>query len=420
MAAKGGITESRTFRGRFLNGTLNGTIDELGRSFSATVQPSVGETTSLAGLYIADTILSPTGTTCLVVGAHGQCYVVSMDAPFGTSGIGTISRSGTFAVRTPQMATIEGRVDAANRLVTGTIRRENGLLFEFRGAGSTTIRTNRLSNLSARVRVGESGGPNVLFSGFALAGANRKQLLLRAIGPSLRLFGVQDALRDPLLELFDQTGQLVAQSDDWGNAPDIINVGDQVGAFRLALDSKDSVLLPALASGVYTMQVSSRSGEGVALIEVYDASEDRQAASLVNISTRGTIDSGEGALIGGFVVSGNTLTRVLVRGVGPALETFGVTGVVADPVLRIYQGSNLVAQNDNWETPLPVTAARSAASGAQVSAAAGRVGAFGFPAGSKDAAVVIVLAPGSYTAEVTGANGTSGSGLLEIYQIPND
>lgn len=410
----------RTIRGRFQQGTLRGTIDELGRSFSATLQEQAGPTAGIAGVYVARTPLSPSDTVCVIVGAQGQCYALAMTSRLATSAAGTITPTGAFSIRTPQGVAIDGNVSLTTRLLSGSVQWPGKPAEPYLGTGVNHTRTDRLSNLSARVRVGESGGPYVLFSGFALAGDNSKRLLLRAIGPSLRLFGVQDALRDPLLELFDQTGQLVAQSDDWGSAPDIINVGDQVGAFRLTLDSKDSVLLPTLASGVYTMQVSSRSGEGVALIEVYDASEDRQSAGLVNISTRGTIDSGGGALIGGFVVTGNTLTRVLVRGVGPALETFGVTGVVADPVLRIYQGSNLVAQNDNWETPQPVTSTRTAASGAQVSAAAGRVGAFGFPTGSKDAAIVIVLAPGSYTAEMTGANGTSGSGLLEIYQIPND
>jgi len=412
--------EKRTFRGRFLQGTLRGTIEELGRTFTAAIQLQDGATQSFAGVYTARTSLSPSDTTNLVVGAQGQVYALSMNSTLAAAASGTISPTGAFSIRTPQSVTIEGNVSLTSRLLTGSVQWPGKPPEPFLGTGVNHTRTDRLSNLSTRVRVGESGGPNVLFSGFALAGDTSKRLLLRAIGPSLRLFGVQDALRDPLLELFDQAGQLIAQSDDWGTAPDIINVGDQVGAFRLTLDSKDSALLPALKSGVYTMQVSSRTGEGVALIEVYDASEDRQAASLVNISTRGTIDSGEGALIGGFVVSGNTLTRVLVRGIGPALETFGVTGVVADPALRIYQGPNLVAQNDNWETPQPVNAVRIAASGLQVSAAAARVGAFGLPAGSKDAAILIVLPPGSYTAEVSGTNGAAGTGLLEIYQLPND
>mgnify|MGYP003382574619 CR=1 FL=1 len=84
------------------------------------------------------------------------------------------------------------------------------------------------------------------------------------------------------------------------------------------------------------------------------------------------------------------------------------------------QGSVLIGQNDNWETPQPVGATQSAASAADVMAATTRVGGFPMPANSKDAAVVITLAPGLYTATLSGMDNTAGSGLLEIYQISND
>lgn len=245
-------------------------------------------------------------------------------------------------------------------------------------------------------------------------------MLLRAIGPTLTGFGFQDVLRNPKLQLFDNDGRIVAENDDWGNLAGVTTAGDRVGAFRLALDSLDSALLTTVNPGAYTLEVSSSGGDGVALLEVYDVSEDLQESGLINLSTRGTIDTGESAIVAGFVVTGNTSMRVLVRGIGPALESFGVAGFVTDPVLRIFQGSSLIAQNDNWERAEPVAPSQSVASSADLVAASSRVGAFPTPSGSLDAAIIITLAPGTYTAAVSGNNNTTGSALLEIYELPMD
>jgi hypothetical protein len=410
---------SRTFRGRIFDGALNGTLDELGRSFTATIRSAAGPTESLAGVYMAGTILSASGTTYLIVDAQGKGYVLSVNSTSVTAGSGTISSSGAFSIQTPQ-ATIEGDVNGDTKLLRGTVQLANRPPADILGIEVNSNRTDRLINLSSRVRVGLNGGMQPLISGFVVAGANSKRMLLRAIGPGLASFGVQDALRNPQLQLFDQLGRVIAQNDDWGNGVDISAVGDRVGAFRLAPNSLDSALLVTLDPGVYTMQIGSTDGEGLALAEIYDATVDPQAASVINISTRGHITTGEGAIMGGFVISGNTPNRVLVRAVGPTLESFGVAGVLNDPVLRVYQNSVMIAQNDNWEAPLPVSASQSAASGAEVAAAAKRVGAFPYATGSRDAAVVVILAPGTYTADVRGATNAAGSGLLEIYQIPND
>lgn len=418
--ARAAAAERRTFRGTIVNGTLIGTIVELGRSFTAAAQPAAGPTASLAGAYTANTVLSASGTTHLIVNAQGECYAFSISPTSVTAGVGTMSPNGSFAVSTRQAAVIEGKVSPTNKQLTGTVQMANEPAAPILGIGAGTTSTDRIINLSSRVRVGENGSAHSLISGFVVGGTTPKRMLLRAIGPGLAAFGVQDALSNPRLQLYDRTGQVVAQNDDWGNAAAVGTVGDGVGAFRLARDSQDSALLATLPPGSYTMQVESAGGDGNALVEVYDASEDVSAASLINISTRGYIDAGEGAIISGFVISGNTPKRVLVRGVGPALALFGVPGALADPVLRIYQGSVLIGQNDNWETPQPVGATQSAASAADVIAATTRVGGFPMPANSKDAAVVITLAPGLYTATLSGMANTAGSGLLEIYQIPND
>ena len=149
-------------------------------------------------------------------------------------------------------------------------------------------------------------------------------------------------------------------------------------------------------------------GDGVALAEIYDAAAAGSSARLLNVSSRGVVGAGADALIGGFVVAGNTPQRVLVRAVGPALQGFGVQGALADPRLSVYRGSTVVAENDNW----------GGADVAALVAAQQAVGAFPLPAGSKDAVLYLTLAPGAYTAQVTGVGAGTGVALVEIYQIP--
>jgi hypothetical protein len=193
-----------------------------------------------------------------------------------------------------------------------------------------------------------------------------------------------------------------------------------VGAFKLAAGSRDAALVTTLSPGAYTAQVSGGGASGVVLIEVYDASTSAPvgAQQLINLSTRGFVDTGDGNLIAGFVVTGNAPKRVLIRGVGPALTAFGVSGAASDPMLKLYSGAGaLVAQNDNWETPQPIAASQIAASRADLAAAAGATGAFPLAAGGKDAAIMITLMPGNYTAVMSGAADSTGAGLIEVYEV---
>ncbi len=132
----------------------------------------------------------------------------------------------------------------------------------------------------------------------------------------------------------------------------------------------------------------------------------------MNISSRGQAGTGENVLVGGFVVTGNSPKKLLIRGIGPGLAAFGVSGTLADPILRIYQGTTIIGVSDNWS-------AVSNADVAALNAAMSATGAFALPAGSLDAAIILTLAPGQYTAQVGGADGTStGVALVEIYEIP--
>jgi hypothetical protein len=279
----------------------------------------------------------------------------------------------------------------------------------FAGVASTTTRTDRLINLSSRVQVGSG---RILITGFVVGGPTPKRVLLRAVGPTLAGFGVTGALANPRLQLFDATGQVIAENDDWSGA-DTTAAMAQVGAFGFAAGAKDAALLVTLAPGAYTMQVAEVGGTGVALAEIYDASLNPNAdyQRLVNISTRGEAGIGENVLIGGFIITGNSPKKVLVRGIGPGLAAFGLTGTLADPRLRVYRGSELVAENDNWSAvPAEATAAAQAARD---------TGAFALATGSKDAALILTLMPGAYTGQVSSADGAStGTALVEIYELP--
>jgi hypothetical protein len=130
-------------------------------------------------------------------------------------------------------------------------------------------------------------------------------------------------------------------------------------------------------------------------------------ARLINVSTRAFVGTADQQLIGGFVIAGPGKKRVLIRGIGPRLADFGVSGVLADPTLNVFNGANvLVASNDNWSQN---------ANAAAIATIAAQVGAFSLNPGSADAALLLELDPGAYTAAVAGSGNSTGVALAEIY-----
>jgi hypothetical protein len=141
------------------------------------------------------------------------------------------------------------------------------------------------------------------------------------------------------------------------------------------------------------------------------------AGTMIALATRAFVGTGDQVLIGGFVVEGLQPKSLLVRAAGPSLAGFGVRDAVADPVLRIFARNTVVAENDNWSVP---TGAGRAAAAGEIVAAASAVRAFPFAAGSADAAVLVSLPPGAYSAVVEGVRGTTGSGLIEAYDVDRE
>ena len=277
---------------------------------------------------------------------------------------------------------------------------------------------DRLVNLSSRSGVGPDVS-RIIIAGFVVVGDAPKPMLIRAVGPSLTQFGVTNAVAAPELELVDRNGQLVASNRGWNNNADVSAASTRLGAFALTPGSTDAALLVTLAPGLYTAKVTAPT-TGEALIEVYDASATAAVPTkqLVNLSTRAYVDAGT-PLIGGFSVSGAQTKRVLIRAVGPGLGVFGVSGALVDPVVKVHDAQGtVIAQNDNWETPQSVTDMAAPSTPTQITAAANASGAFALQPGSKDAAIVLTLAPGAYTAVAGGASNGAGTALVEVYELP--
>jgi hypothetical protein len=139
------------------------------------------------------------------------------------------------------------------------------------------------------------------------------------------------------------------------------------------------------------------------------------AGSLINVATRAFVGTGEDVLIGGFVVQGPQPKRMLIRAAGPALQAFGVADALVDPILRVFANGAMVAENDDWTQPVGGGTAA-----AEIASVATRASAFPFPNGSTDAAVLVTLTPGAYSAVVEGKAGAAGQGLVEAYEAERD
>jgi uncharacterized delta-60 repeat protein len=281
---------------------------------------------------------------------------------------------------------------------------------------TSSTATARLADLSTR---GDVTSSSPLIGGFVIAGAAPRTVLIRAVGPGLLPFGVTNFLPVPRLTLFNNdTGAVLGANAGWGSDPALSAVFVQVGAFPLAANSTDSVLLVTLQPGTYSAQVSAAPGTagGNVLIEVYDAgNKDDTTSRLVNLSSRGTI-AGDGTITGGLVIAGDAPKRFLVRGVGVALARFGVDGGMADPKLAVYDANGrAVAANDDWSVSAGTVSGLDVATA--VANAATSVGAFQLDPNSKDAALIVTLPAGSYTVQVTGG-GSGGAAMIEVYQLP--
>ena len=270
-------------------------------------------------------------------------------------------------------------------------------------------RRTRLTNFSVRATGGSAD--QALILGFTSRGALHREVLMRAVGPSLRDFGVANALANPAIELFTESfGQNLSlnRNDDWSDAPTLTAAFSRVGAFPLAAGSRDAALTHRVSPSAHTLVVSGHDEAGVVLNEVYELSSPGADTEFSNISVRNFVGTGDDVLILGFVLDGDTEREVLIRGVGPALEEFGVQHVLANPRLRVLDAHhNVIASNDDWHRAAPA-----------LRTVFGAVGAFDLPQNSGDSATTMRLGPGVYSVIVDDEAARSGNALVEIYLLP--
>jgi hypothetical protein len=280
----------------------------------------------------------------------------------------------------------------------------------FVAPGATPVPTpprRRLANIATRVDV--QGGQNDGIAGFIKRDAAPKRVLIRALGPSIKVGGtpVAGTLQDPVLRVFDANGE-IATNDSWrsaqqaeitasGLAPD----DDREAAIILNLTGADRSNYSAIISGV-------GGTTGIGLVEVYDL-EAESFSDLGNVATRGLVGSGDNVLIAGFVVSDDSSTNqsqnILVRGIGPSLGGAGISNSLQDPFIALHdsQGAFIIS-NDDW--------------GSSAEAGALAIGDLS-PPSPKESAILRNLAPGAYTVILSGVGGGTGVGIVEAYNLGN-
>jgi hypothetical protein len=300
---------------------------------------------------------------------------------------------------------VQGRVEfsfplaasALGRFITATATDPNGNTSEFSMASELVPPLSRFLNISTRLRV--QTGDNVLIGGFIITGNDPKQVILRAIGPSLGGAGVQGFLANPTLELHHTDGTVVT-NDDWRDTQETEIIATGIPP----ADDKESAILATLDPGPYTAIVrGTNGGSGVGLVEAYDLAQAADS-DLANISTRGFVETGDNVMIGGIIIGPDASPdgSILIRALGPSLTAIGVPSALADPMLELRDANGSpISSNDNWKSTQQAA-----------------IEATGIPPNDdKESAILAGLAPGNYTAIVSGVGGTTGIGLVEAYRL---
>jgi cyclophilin family peptidyl-prolyl cis-trans isomerase len=272
----------------------------------------------------------------------------------------------------------------------------------------------RLINLSILTTIRAAG--DAFSMGYVVGGngtTGAKPLVLRAAGPSLGVLGVPNTLADPKIEFFTGATK-TGENDNWGGGQPLTDAMAAVGAFAYAgATSLDSAALANITTRDNSVRVSAaNSGTGTVIAEVYDATPAATVTTstprLVNVSVLKIVEA-NASMTAGFVLRGQTARTVLIRAIGPGLQAaFGVSDVMSDPQLTLFNASSVkIAENDNWGGEIPLRLAIAT------------VGAFGIQnSASRDAMLLMTLAPGAYTAEVKGVGGVGGNVIVEVYEVP--
>jgi hypothetical protein len=245
-------------------------------------------------------------------------------------------------------------------------------------------------------------GDKVAIGGFIITGTAPKHVLLRAIGPSLSP-AVPNVLANPVMELHGPGAFVTIINDNWRDDP--VQEALIIASGIPPTNNLESAIDATLSSASYTAIVSGKNNtSGVGLVEAYDLSQATDS-KLSNISTRAFVETGDNAVIAGFILGGNNgADRIVARGIGPSLTSSGVADVLADPTLELRDGDGvLLASNNDWQDD-PTQAAELTAAGLA-------------PTNDLEAAIATTLPPGPFTVLLAGANNGTGVGLVEVYDL---
>jgi hypothetical protein len=264
-------------------------------------------------------------------------------------------------------------------------------------AVTDVFRAPDASMLNNSTRLRTSGGNDVLIGGFIIAGPAKKKVVVRGLGPSLKINGtpIPGTLPDPVIELHRSDGAIAAANNDWKDTQqtEIQNSG------LAPTDDREAAIVAILDPGNYTVVLSGRNNStGIGLVEAYDI--DRTSSTrLLNLSARGRVQTRDDVMIGGVILGGTDYSRVIFRGLGPSIP---VVGRLADPTLELHDGNGaVIATNDDWQ--------QSQRAEIQMSGLA--------PSDDREAAIIGNFAPGQYSVILRGKNETTGIGLVEAYKL---
>ena len=253
-------------------------------------------------------------------------------------------------------------------------------------------------NLSTRGVVGS--GASALIGGFIVSGTGPKTVVLRALGPSLHNAGLVGALADPVITLYNAAGVAIATNDNWEEGAN----ASQIAAEGLApTEAVESAIQATLTPAAYTAVVTGKDATpGVGLVEVYDLSPSGDS-KLANISTRGRIGTGDDVLISGFILGDVQSSTVILRVLGPSLASLGIHDPLSDPLLTVYDSyGTILASNDDWQDSPNAT----------------DIDQNGLaPTADTESALILHLPAGAYTTLAFGAAGTTGVGLVEVFDL---
>jgi hypothetical protein len=255
-----------------------------------------------------------------------------------------------------------------------------------------------------------------MYGSIAITGTENKTVAFMGKGKTMEAQGVTDYADDPTLVIYKLTNGVwgvLTTIDDWGDAVGSANISTVAGkeGITLPVDSKEAAIVLDLEPGNYSaIMTSKESTEKEALVEAYEIASDNEVSRFLGISTRGPVSSTK-AMYGSIAITGTANKTVAFMGKGKTMEAQGVTDYLADPALTIYKLTNgtwgIYKTIDNWGD---------ATGSENISTVTGKEG-ITLPIDAKEAAIVLDLEPGNYSAILTSTDASVKEALVEAYEI---